>query len=369
MDKGTEIQIGEGSLRVGDRVVYPNQGIYTLTGLEVKQIAGQSLEVVVLAREGVGGAKVMVPRNKVAGIGLRKLASEEQIEELFDYLAAPGEEPQLEWKFRHRENAARMTGGSLLGTARVLKELHALCRVRPLPQREREQYDSMRHLLVGEIAATCNLPAHVAEDNLDYSLFPPPGMTRKGRPLQAAMGLLVAAPLPAAGGDDLDGELEGDLEEDVGLDRAGLEEAVEETLGKPSAGARAAPTRKLRALAGIGAADEVSAEVVEEGAAGRGRHGRRVEKGRPSAPPRAPRPHTKVQPRAHAAKAARKPAGRPKAEEKARHKPKVAPQAKPKAGAKHEARARPDAKARHKPGQKPKADAKHRAKGKPRSKR
>jgi len=60
-----------------------------------------------------------------------------------------------------------MTGGGLFGTVEVLKGLHALSRVRPLPPKERELYDNARHLLVGEIAAAMNIPLHVAEDNLD----------------------------------------------------------------------------------------------------------------------------------------------------------------------------------------------------------
>ena len=73
-NKGTEIQIGDGSLHIGDRVVYPNQGICRITGVEVKQIAGRDWEVVTLSRE-EDGATVMVPRAKVMGIGLRKVAS------------------------------------------------------------------------------------------------------------------------------------------------------------------------------------------------------------------------------------------------------------------------------------------------------
>lgn len=218
-NKTTEIPIGDGSLHVGDRVVYPNQGICRITGVEVKQIAGRDWEVVTLSRE-EDGATVMVPRAKVMGIGLRKVASVAAIDDMFDQLAAPGDDPQLDWKVRHRENADRMTGGGLQGTLDVLKGLHALSRVRPLPQKERELYDSARHLLVGEIAAAMNLPLHVAEDNLDYALWPPPGMKRKGRPLQpaalappGASSAGIVRPPARAGDGDLDDDLFGEGED------------------------------------------------------------------------------------------------------------------------------------------------------------
>ena len=192
--------IGDGSLHIGDRVVYPNQGICRITGVETKHIAGQNWEVVTLSRE-EDGATVMVPKAKVMGIGLRKVADVTAIERVFDELATPNTDPQLDWKVRHRENADRMSGGGLFGTVEVLKGLHALSRVRPLPQKERELYDNARHLLVGEIAAAMNIPLHVAEDNLDYALWPPEGMTRKGKPLPPAT-LGPPSPARVAGADD-----------------------------------------------------------------------------------------------------------------------------------------------------------------------
>ena len=199
-----EVSIGDGSLHVGDRVVYPNQGICRITGVETKQIAGHDWEMVTLSRE-EDGATVMVPRAKVAGIGLRKVADVAAVEEVFDQLAAEGEQAQLDWKVRHRENADRMHGGGLFGTVEVLKGLHALSRIRPLPQKERELYDNARHLLVGEIAAATSIPLHVAEDNLDYALWPPVGMKRKGRTLTpATLGPPPAGAIKVARGDDDD---------------------------------------------------------------------------------------------------------------------------------------------------------------------
>src|SRR3954463_9975455 len=193
--KTQEPVIGDGSLHVGDRVVYPNQGICRITGVSTKNIAGQNWEVVTLSRE-EDGATVMVPKAKVMGIGLRKVADVAAIDKVFDDLASPDTSPQLDWKVRHRENAERMTGGGLFGTVEVLKGLHALSRVRPLPAKERELYDNARHLLVGEIAAAMNIPLHVAEDNLDYALWPPEGMKRKGKVLPPAT---LGPPAPAAG--------------------------------------------------------------------------------------------------------------------------------------------------------------------------
>ncbi|HYY52736.1 MAG TPA: CarD family transcriptional regulator [Myxococcales bacterium] len=241
--KTQEPVIGDGSLHIGDRVVYPNQGICRITGVETKHIAGQNWEVVTLSRE-EDGATVMVPKAKVMGIGLRKVADVAAIDRVFDELSTPNLDPQLDWKVRHRENADRMSGGGLFGTVEVLKGLHALSRVRPLPQKERELYDNARHLLVGEIAAAMNIPLHVAEDNLDYALWPPEGMTRKGKALPPAT---LGPPSPArvaSAEDDLGFEDEEMGEEETPAAEPAADEGEEEPEVAAPPAAKKAHTEK-----------------------------------------------------------------------------------------------------------------------------
>ncbi|HEX9401380.1 MAG TPA: CarD family transcriptional regulator [Anaeromyxobacter sp.] len=162
-------------MKPGDRVVYPNQGVCAVVGVEEKDIAGQKLELVRMQRE-EDGAAVLVPKNKVASIGLRRVATGEQMEGVFHYLAAQFDDPELDWKVRHRDNADRLIAGGVLGVAEVVKGLHSLSRIRPLPTKEREQYDNSRHLLVHEIAVSLGVPAVLAEDYVDYALMPPAGV-------------------------------------------------------------------------------------------------------------------------------------------------------------------------------------------------
>jgi CarD family transcriptional regulator len=312
----TETVIGDGTFKIGDRVVYPKQGICRIVGVETNEVAGQKWEFVTLTRE-EDSAKVKVLREKVMNVGLRKVANVELIDEMFDYLTSPSDDPQLDWKVRHRENDDKMSGGGLFGTAEVLKGLHALTRVRPLPQKERELYDNARHLLVNEIAAACNVPLHVAENNLDYALFPPPGMKRKGRELKL-MVVAVAAARPLREDDDLgfDDELEEETTE------AGGEEAAAEPAEEGAAAPKAAGKSKLRAVPGP---EEEGDEPLE--AAG--------EEEEPL-----PKPAAKAKP-AKAEKAApkaEKPAAKAKEEPKhaEKHEPKHAEKHEPKHADKHE---------------------------------
>lgn len=328
--KANEIQIGDGSLHIGDRVVYPNQGICRITGVEVKQIAGHAAEFVTLSREeDPSGARVMVPLAKVMGIGLRKVATKEIIDEVFDYLASPTDDPQLDWKVRHRENADKMTGGGLFGTAEVLKGLHALTRVRPLPQKERELYDSARHLLVSEIAAACGIPLHAAEDNLDYALFPPPGMKRKGMELKLLVPAVAVPMKPLrAGGDDDDLGFDDDAEEEA-IEAPEKEEAPEADESGEDEGAQPAAIGKAAKAKTTGPAKGKPAAAGKHAPAAKAAPAKSAPTAKPAAKKSEHKPEAKHPAKAKAASAhpparsasAKKPSAKPAAKSAAHARP------------------------------------------------
>ena len=160
------------TLAVGDRVVYPNQGVCRVTSVESKEVAGQTLTFVTMKRE-EDGAVVMVPEAKVRSIGLRKVAARPEVDRVFSFLRSDSDKANLDWKQRARTNVERMSQGGLMGLAEVVKGLQVLSELRPLPTKERELYDNARHLLVAELAASLDLAEVDAEDAVDVVLFPP----------------------------------------------------------------------------------------------------------------------------------------------------------------------------------------------------
>jgi len=153
-------------------VVYPNQGVCLVSAIDVKEVAGQKLTFVTMRRE-EDGAVVMVPQAKVAAIGVRKVASAEEVAEIYSFLRSDSDKADLDWKQRARTNLDRMTQGGIIGLAEVVKGLQVLSELRPLPTKERELYDNARHLLVTEVSAALNIPEVNAEDSIDLVLFPP----------------------------------------------------------------------------------------------------------------------------------------------------------------------------------------------------
>jgi RNA polymerase-interacting CarD/CdnL/TRCF family regulator len=207
------------TLTPGQRLIYPGQGVCEITGIESKEIAGQQLEMIRMRRV-EDGAAVLVPKGKVAAVGLRRLPTPEQVEGVFHYLGASYDAPELDWKTRHRDNADRLLLGGVLGVAEVVKGLNGLSQLRPLPTKERELYDHARHLLVAEISAALDVPPGLAEDYVDYALMPPAGVEFDLKPPPPPV-LPPAKPKPKRSvlADDL---------ADLGLPDLDLEEVDEE---------------------------------------------------------------------------------------------------------------------------------------------
>ena len=251
-------------LAVGDRVVYPNQGVCLVSAIDVKEVAGQKLTFVTMRRE-EDGAVVMVPQAKVTAIGVRKVATPEEVEQIYSFLRSDSDKADLDWKQRARTNLDRMTAGGILGLAEVVKGLQVLSELRPLPTKERELYDNARHLLVSEVAAALNIPEVNAEDSIDIVLFPP-GRERPKR---------TAAEFKPRGEDEedlgLDGGLlglEGELELPPDEEEAPPEEeeASEEAPAEDEGEEAEAPKAKKKA--------EPTAEAGAEGEAPKRKRGR-----------------------------------------------------------------------------------------------
>ncbi len=222
-------------LDIGVRVIYPTQGLCTVTGFETLEIGGQRVDFVTLVKE-EGGAVIKVATPKIAAIGLRIPADGTELDDVFDLLSSTTDDPELDWKARSRLHGDLLAAGGVLGVAEVVKALHALSRLRPLPPKERDKYDQARHLLVREIAASMRVPPNSAEDLIDFSMIPPAGVKRPSKkPRRTAVVAprpqrLRGRPRPAGA---VPGEEEGllELEEDplAGVEGEGAAEEPEST--------------------------------------------------------------------------------------------------------------------------------------------
>lgn len=137
--------------RIGEKVVYPNQGVGTVENISTRTF-GSRFERFYLLRLTANSMTVMVPFSHVGQVGLRKVTTNGEIARVLGYLGEHSAKSKVDWKDRFRENTDKMRSGSLLEIAEVLKTLLRLQAEKPLSFREKKMLDRARHMLVTELS-------------------------------------------------------------------------------------------------------------------------------------------------------------------------------------------------------------------------
>jgi CarD family transcriptional regulator len=147
------------TFQIGEKVVYPNQGVGTIENIRAWTL-GNQFENCYLLRMVYGSMTVTVPFSKVANIGLRPVTKSGEICRILSYLANGHCYSSSDWKVRFKINSEKMLTGSLLHAAEVLKALLELQKDKPLSFREKKMLDRSRHMLVAEIG----IVRHIGDD-------------------------------------------------------------------------------------------------------------------------------------------------------------------------------------------------------------
>lgn len=138
--------------RVGEKVVYPNQGVGRVEKILLQSL-GARQERFYLLRFDADGVTVMAPCASAAGAGLRPVAPQLEISRLLAFLAGGPCAVTADWKARYKQNLEKMRSGELLPVAEVLKSLLLLQARRPLSLQEKTMLDRVSRMLAAETAA------------------------------------------------------------------------------------------------------------------------------------------------------------------------------------------------------------------------
>ncbi|HEX7477804.1 MAG TPA: CarD family transcriptional regulator [Polyangiales bacterium] len=150
MQARTEKQL----FKVGDKAVYPAQGVAEVISIEEKDIAGNRLKFYVL-RILDTNRKIMVPVANAKSVGLRPPISEEEIEEIFAILRERTIAfDNQTWNRRYRGFMDKIKTGSVFDVAEVMRDLYRLKAEKSLSFGERRMLETARALIVKEIAVT-----------------------------------------------------------------------------------------------------------------------------------------------------------------------------------------------------------------------
>lgn len=141
---------------VGEKVVYPNQGVGTIENISTRYFE-QKPERFYLLRLFCSSMTVMVPFANAETIGLRKISKTADVIKVLAYLSGPGFENLQDWKVRFKINSDKMLTGSLLQIAEVFKQLLRLQSEKPLSFREKKMLDRSRTMLISEVSQARNI--------------------------------------------------------------------------------------------------------------------------------------------------------------------------------------------------------------------
>jgi len=137
--------------KVGDKVVYPSQGVSVVEQISKEVLAGTEMKCYHLRLVG-SDSKVMVPIDNSERVGLRPLSEKKQVKKVMRRLKAAEGENAEDWKDRYRANLDRIKTGDLDEIVDVLLCLAEVAGRKTLSFRERKMYDHARQLLVNEVA-------------------------------------------------------------------------------------------------------------------------------------------------------------------------------------------------------------------------
>jgi CarD family transcriptional regulator len=113
--------------KIGDRAVYPAQGVGVVENIESREFCGQTHDFYIL-RIIDNDMTIMVPVGNAHQVGLRTLISKDKVETIYNVL----EEKQIgslaiaSWSRRQREYNDKIKTGDPVDVAEVLRELYLI---------------------------------------------------------------------------------------------------------------------------------------------------------------------------------------------------------------------------------------------------
>ncbi|MDB4932986.1 MAG: CarD-like transcriptional regulator [Myxococcaceae bacterium] len=145
-----EARISE--FKVGDKAVYPAQGVAEVISIEEREIAGSRQRFYVL-RILDSERRIMVPVKNADIVGLRNVICEAEIREIFEILRerTVAYDNQT-WNRRYRGFMDKIKTGSIYDVAEVLRDLYRLKTEKSLSFGEKRMLENARGLVVKELA-------------------------------------------------------------------------------------------------------------------------------------------------------------------------------------------------------------------------
>lgn len=155
--------------KAGDKVVYPAHGVGRVDGVEKLTVQGVEVTLYTITFE-KDRMRLKLPLQKVATSGLRRLASKDQMSEVFQTMKGRARIRRVMWSRRAQEYEAKINSGNPVQVAEVLRDLKRNVTSTEHSYSERQVFQQALERLASEYAAIENIAEDKAAEKLQNVL-------------------------------------------------------------------------------------------------------------------------------------------------------------------------------------------------------
>ena len=154
---------------IGDLVVHPMHGAGVIDDIVRERVAGTTKEYYVFKMP-MGGLILKIPTENSQAIGIRKVISKGEADELLDEIPSIAVEHNANWNKRYQENLLRLKSGDLREVAQVIKGLMRRDTLRGLSTGERKMLHSAKQIMISELVLVLDSDYKSVEGQLDRAM-------------------------------------------------------------------------------------------------------------------------------------------------------------------------------------------------------
>ena len=154
---------------IGDLVVHPMHGAGVIDDIVRERVAGTTKEYYVFKMP-MGGLILKIPTENSQAIGIRKVISKAEADELLEAIPSIAVEHNANWNKRYQENLLRLKSGDLREVAQVIKGLMRRDTLRGLSTGERKMLHSAKQIMISELVLVLGSDYKSVEGQLDHAM-------------------------------------------------------------------------------------------------------------------------------------------------------------------------------------------------------
>ena len=155
--------------KTGEFIVYPAHGVGQITAIEEQNVAGHSLELLVIVFE-KDKMTLRVPVAKIASVGMRKLGDPDAVQKALETVRGRPRVKRTMWSRRAQEYEAKINSGDLISIAEVVRDLYRSDAQPEQSYSERQLYEAALDRMAREIAAVNKCSETEATKQIEQTL-------------------------------------------------------------------------------------------------------------------------------------------------------------------------------------------------------